>query len=60
MQDSTTWAEWNPQTVTPLFYVIAHDGTIRLRETGASAVRLLAAFFGVPPDQIESPAAGAP
>jgi hypothetical protein len=57
VQDSATWRVWNPKTVTPLYYVIAADGTIRLRESGASAVRLAAAAAGVPQREI---AAGVP
>lgn len=54
VQDSATWRAWNPKTITPLYYVIAADGTILLRESGASAVRLAAAAAGVPQRELEA------
>ncbi|MGH7636113.1 MAG: TlpA family protein disulfide reductase [Gemmatimonadaceae bacterium] len=52
VQDSATWRAWNPKTITPLYYVIATDGTILVRESGARAVRLAAAGAGVPQREV--------
>ena len=46
--EESTWRSWNPETVTPLYYVISPEGQIRLREAGAAAVRLAAVMADVP------------
>lgn len=57
LQDSTTWEQWNPRAVTPLFYVLDADGRILLRESGASVVPLVAKAAGLPPSSVTAPAA---
>jgi thiol-disulfide isomerase/thioredoxin len=52
--DEATWENWNPQTATPLYYVIAPDGSIVLREMGASAIRIAAVAAGIDPDRLRS------
>ncbi|HVS15704.1 MAG TPA: hypothetical protein VMV46_17405 [Thermoanaerobaculia bacterium] len=47
VRENETWERWNPQVVTPLYYVIAADGTVLLREMGVTAVQLAAAVAGV-------------
>jgi hypothetical protein len=42
-----TWRRWNPETVTPLYYVIGSDGGVLMRERGARAVRLATGIAGV-------------
>jgi hypothetical protein len=46
LKDEETWQRWNPETATPLYYVIDSDGHVLLRERGARAVRLAAAVAG--------------
>jgi thiol-disulfide isomerase/thioredoxin len=48
LRDEETWQRWNPETATPLYYVIDSDGRVLLRERGARAVRLAAAVAGIP------------
>jgi thiol-disulfide isomerase/thioredoxin len=40
-RDSTAWMEFNPSTITPLFYLIDRRGKVRLVESGAGAVTLV-------------------
>jgi thiol-disulfide isomerase/thioredoxin len=41
VHDSTSWAEFNPSTITPLFYLIDRGGTVRLVERAAAASSLV-------------------
>jgi thiol-disulfide isomerase/thioredoxin len=47
LRDEETWQRWNPETATPLYYVIGSNGRVLMRERGAQAVRLAAAVAGV-------------
>jgi thiol-disulfide isomerase/thioredoxin len=47
LRDDETWQRWNPETATPLYYVIGSDGRVLMRERGARAVQLAAAVTGV-------------
>ena len=42
VRDSTSWAEFNPTTTTPLFYLINRAGKVRAVDAGASAMRVIA------------------
>lgn len=48
VRDEETWQRWNPETATPLYFVIDSEGRVLLRERGAAAVRLAAAVAGIP------------
>ena len=42
-QDSASWSTYNPQTATPLFYVIDRRGIVRLRAVGSTSASAVAA-----------------
>jgi hypothetical protein len=46
---------WNPELATPLFYAIARDGTIVLRERGSGAARMVAIALGIDPSLLGTP-----
>lgn len=39
--DSPSWMEFNPGTITPLFYVIDRAGNVRVVESGATAIGMV-------------------